>query len=170
MSRPQSLVGRQNHSNGAQFERILSDACAYYSRTGVAEIAKTPEPVRQLGAMGREGRFPACYVKRAQPDYKGTLRGGRAIVFEAKHTERGMIARSAVTDAQSEQLDRHLALGALCAVAVSFGFRTFHFLPWEVFRNMKEEFGRKRIGPEDVARYRVHMDGGVLLFLGREGV
>ena len=138
---------------------------AYGTEFGEAEIEKTPEPMKQLGPKDRQGKFTACYTKKAQPDYKGTLKGGRSVVFEAKHTSGDRLEQSVVTDDQRKRLDRHMALGAECFVMVSFGFREFFKVPWAIFRAMKEHYGRKYIKPEDVQEYKVKYIGGVLRFL-----
>lgn len=118
-------------------------------------------PIRSLG----QGKFIANYVKMAQPDYKGTLAGGRAVVFEAKHTDSDRLQQSVISSEQEKQLDRHAKLGAECFVLVSFGFEQYFKIPWEVFRDMKANFGRKYIKPEDVQQYKVKYIGGVLQFL-----
>ena len=82
-----SYTGARSRAEGAGFESIIDNACAYYRSIGLADIEKTPEPMRPIGSPDRAGRFLACYTKQAQPDYKGILKGGRAINFEAKHTD-----------------------------------------------------------------------------------
>lgn len=159
------LIGRRNHVAGQHWEDILEASCEYYRREEIAEIEKTPEPMKQLGAKDRNGRFTACYAKKAQPDYKGTLAGGRAIVFEAKHTETERLQQSVVSADQWERLDRHEALGAACYVLVSFNFRAFFRIPWKAFKEMKLRYGRKYITPEDVKEFEVRYSGGVLQFL-----
>ena len=84
-----SYIGDRSRAEGAGFEAIISSACDYYRAIGRADIEKTPEPMKPLGGADRSGRFLACYTKQAQPDYKGVLSGGRAVVFEAKHTDTG---------------------------------------------------------------------------------
>lgn len=159
------LTGQRSRAAGEYFERIISNSCLHYHEAGLAEIEKTPEPTRQLTKMDRYGRFTACYEKRAQPDYKGTVAGGRSVVFEAKHTDADRIKREAVTQAQEERLERHEKLGAECFVLVSFGFEAFFKVPWAVFRDMKEKYGRKYATPDDLAKYRIKYGGGVLYFL-----
>lgn len=61
------------------------------------------------------------FEKPAQPDYKGTLQGGRAVVFEAKHTSTGQMEQSRVTEAQAKRMEHHQELGALCFVVAGFG-------------------------------------------------
>ena len=82
-----SYTGARSRAEGEGFEHIIDNACAYYRSIGLADIEKTPEPMRPIGSPDRAGRFLACYTKQAQPDYKGILKGGRAINFEAKHTD-----------------------------------------------------------------------------------
>ena len=158
-------VGMRSRAAGGFWEELLEDSCEYYSLMHKAEITKTPEPMKPIGPKNQKGQFLACYTKQAQPDYKGTLAGGRAVVFEAKHTDSDRLQRSVVSEEQEKQLDRHAALGADCFVMVSFGFRQFFKIPWEVFRDMKERYGRKYITPEDVQEYRVRYIGGTLHFL-----
>lgn len=160
-----ALAGRRSRAAGAEWERLLEASCQHYRLKGLAEIEKTPEPMKPLGSKNAKGQFLACYTKQAQPDYKGTLAGGRAVVFEAKHTDSDRLLQSAVTPDQERRLDRHMTLGADCFVMVSFGFREFFKVPWAVFRDMKRHYGRKYIKPEDVQEYKVRYMGGVLHFL-----
>lgn len=159
------MTGRRSRIAGGAWEDLLEASCRHYRLNGMAEITKTPEPMKPIGPKNAKGQFLACYTKQAQPDYKGTLAGGRAIVFEAKHTDGDRLQRSVISEEQEKQLDRHAALGAECLVMVSFGFRQFFKIPWAVFRDMKENFGRKYITPEDVQQYKVRYIGGVLYFL-----
>ena len=159
------LMGMRNRAAGEEWERILEASCQHYRLTGEAEIEKTPEPMKPIGPKNAKGQFLACYTKKAQPDYKGTLSGGQAVVFEAKHTDSDRLQQSAVTPDQEKRLDRHMALGAECFVMVSFGFREFFKVPWATFRSMKEHYGRKYITPVDVQEYKVRFIGGILYFL-----
>lgn len=159
-------VGKRSKVAGAFWEEMIDAACRHYRAKGIAEISKTPEPMRQISAKNSKGQFIACYTKQAQPDYKGTLAGGRAVVFEAKHTDGGRMNRSVISPEQEKQLNSHTALGAVCFVMVSFGFQRYFKVPWPVFRDMKQRYGRKYITPEDVGEYEIKYSGGVLRFLG----
>lgn len=156
--------GRRSKVAGEFWENMIEASCNYYRTQGKAEITKTPEPMRPIKPLG-QGKFVAYYEKMAQPDYKGTLAGGRAVVFEAKHTDGDRLLQSVVSSEQEKQLDRHTKLGAECFVMVSFRFERYFKIPWEVFRDMKQNFGRKYITPEDVPQYEVRYIGGVLRFL-----
>ena len=146
------MAGRRSRVAGEHWENMIEAACQHYRLKEIAEITKTPEPMKPLSRPNSKGQFTACYTKQAQPDYKGTLKGGR-------------MQQSVISPEQEKQLDRHAALGAECFVMVSFGFQQFFKVPWEVFRDMKARYGRKYITPEDVQEYRVRYIGGVLQFL-----
>ena len=158
-------VGKRSRAAGGFWEELLEESCEYYSLMHKAEITKTPEPMKPIGPKNQKGQFLACYTKQAQPDYKGTLAGGRAVVFEAKHTDSARMNRNVISPEQERQLDRHAALGAECFVMVSFAFRQYFKVPWLVFRDMKQHYGRKYITPEDVGEYEVKYIGGILRFL-----
>lgn len=161
-----SYMGARSRAEGAGFEAIISSACDYYRAIGRADIEKTPEPMKPLGGADRSGRFLACYTKQAQPDYKGVLSGGRAVVFEAKHTDTGRLMYNRVSPTQAACLRRISQLGGIAFVLCSFNGREFYRIPWPVWDNMKNAFGRKYIAPADVKAYRVRVAApGVLLFL-----
>ena len=161
-----AIQGARNRVAGKSFEAVIEAACEHYRAQGLADIAKMPEPVRQLGGKDGNGHFLACYEKRAQPDFKGTLSGGKSIVFEAKYTSTEKMARDVVLTQQEEALDSHAAMGAVCFVLVAFGVGDVYRVPWSVWSKMKEVYGRKYIKREDVERWRVPYRGGVLDFLG----
>lgn len=160
-----SLKNSKARNAGTTFEDIISDSCEYYEEIGIAKIDKTPEPMRTLRPLGR-GRYEAVYTKQAQPDYKGTLRGGRAIVFEAKHTDTDRIKRSVISDEQEKCLNAYEQMGAECYVLVSFGFRRFFKFPWKLFRDMKYHFGVKHIREIDhISDFEIKFVGDRLEFL-----
>ncbi|MDE7245537.1 MAG: Holliday junction resolvase RecU [Oscillospiraceae bacterium] len=165
-----SVIGRRSRTAGAIWENIIEVSCEYYRRKGLANIEKTPEAMKPIGPKDRKGHFMVCYTKMAQPDYKGTLKGGRSIVFEAKCTEADRMNRDVISSEQEKQLDLHERLGAACYVMVSFNFTHFFKIPWAVFRDMKQHYGRKYITPADAQEYKVPFIGGVLHFLGTEGI
>ena len=159
--------GARNKRNGKVFEEIVTNSCHYYFSQKTALIIKTPEPMQPIKSLGN-GRFIAYYEKAAQPDYKGTLYGGRTVIFDAKHTESDRLKQEAVTRMQSLALNYHEGFGALCFVLVSFGFAQFYRIPWEVFKRMKEIYGRKYVMPSDLEQYKVQFIGGVIRFLEGE--
>lgn len=160
-----AIRGKQNKAMGALFEQMIDAACRNYRQAGIAEIDKTPEPMRPLGHQNGKGQFLACYTKKAQPDFSGTLKGGTSIVMEAKITSSDRIQQSVVLEQQAEALERHRKLGAQCFVLVSFDFQKFYRIPWEVWQEMKQRYGRKYLRPEDIPEYEIKLSRGMLDFL-----
>lgn len=148
------LIGSRSRAAGAAFEKLIEVSCEVYKNKELAYIEKTPEPMRPVSKPDKEGKFKAIYTAAAQPDYKGTLSGGRAVVFEAKHTDSDTMKQERVTPAQAEALRIHYELGALCFVLISIKDRCFA-IPWEVWDNMKQIYGRKYITASDVKEYEV---------------
>lgn len=146
--------GAVNRAQGKNFERLIDEALAYYEQKGAAAVEKTPEPMRPTKDLGN-GKFISYYEKQAQPDYKGTIKGGRSVVFEAKHTTSDRIEQNRVTQEQSDRLDKYHSMGALCFVFVGFNMRDFFKVPWEVWREMKQTYGRKYATPDELEPYRV---------------
>lgn len=163
-----SIRGRQSKIAGDHFEGIIAASLEWYRQKGVAEIEKTPEPMKPLGKANSKGQFLACFTKAAQPDFKGTLRGGRSVVFEAKHTDSDRIKYSAVTNEQAQRLENHYKLGAISFVLVSLGLQDFYRVPWAVWRDMKAKYGRIHMKRADLEPYRVQFIAGVLKLL--EGI
>lgn len=156
--------GGINRSSGKTFEDVILGACEVYKNAGRAYIEKTPEPMKTIKDLG-EGRFIATYEKKAQPDFKGTLSGGRAVCFEAKHTDTEKIAQGRVTKEQTDALDLHWQLGAKCFVVLSFGFRDFFCVSWLSWLDMKQIFGRKYVTVADLEPCKIKFESGMLNFL-----
>lgn len=159
------LIGVRSKAEGKRFEARLDAAFAYYDKTGFAAIEKTPEPLKPISSLG-QGRFVACFEKKAQPDYKGILKGGREIMFEAKFTSTDRMEQSRVLAGQADYMDKHQRLGARCYVVVGFARGEVYRIPWDVWRDMKSHFGRKYVTEADLDKYRVQTAwNGTLLLI-----
>ena len=154
------IRGMRNNAQGHIFEDALKQACEYYKQIGRADIDKTPEPFRVL-KKNPNGIFTGRFTDRAQPDYQGTLAGGRSIIFEAKYTTTDRIERRALTDRQMETLESHGNMGAVALVV--FGIKDrFYIVPWSVWRDMKQCFGHQYITQKDGEPWRVKFNGAVM--------
>lgn len=151
---------------GKAWETMIEGANEIYRYCGAADIRKTPEPMRPLKDIGG-GKFVACFEKKSEPDFKGVLRGGRCVCFEAKATDDDKMLQSRVTEAQTEILERYNALGAICFVAVSFGLQDNFLVPWRVWRSMKDIFGRKYIKRDEIEVYRIKTRNGGIDYLSQ---
>lgn len=157
--------GRRSRAKGKAFEELLDKTFAYYSSKGYAQIDKTPEPMKPIRSMG-QGRFLACYTKAAQPDYKGTIKGGRTVMFEAKFTEHDRILQDAVNDEQTAYMLAAEALGARCYVVCGFSTGGVYRVPWGVWSNMKRIYGHKYVTEDEIKQYQVSKSwNGLLLIL-----
>ena len=137
------IRGKQARVAGGYFENIISASCDYYLSRGLAKIEKTPEPM----------------------DYGGTLKGGRSIYFEAKHTDDERIEQRRLTQEQQDDLEAHHKLGAIAFVLVSMSLTDFYRVPWPVWRDMAEIYGRKYMTHAELSRYEVPATAGFIKFL-----
>lgn len=156
--------GAVSKAMGEAFENYITAACMYYRVKKLAVIEKTPEPMRVIKNIG-QGKFIAHFEKQAQPDYKGCLHDGKAIVFEAKHTDKDYIDQSRLTDEQTSSLERYGNMGAWCFVLVSIKMQNFYRVPWKVWKDMKNLYKRKYMTAEDLEEYRVPMASGMIMIL-----
>ncbi len=163
-----TMTGKRSKAAGEIFERIVSASCKYYREQGKAIIEKTPEPMKPLGKMNQKGQFTAVFTKQAQPDFKGVLRGGKTVVFEAKHTDGDRIEKSRLTDNQENELYAYHMMGAECFILVSFGFTQFCKIPFVVWQDMKGIFGRQYMTEEDAEQFAIAEEGNILYFLEKE--
>ncbi len=159
------LQGKRSKMVGALFEQLIDASCRYYHEAGIAKIEKTPEPMKPLSKMDRHGQFKACFTKSAQPDYKGSLKGGRTVIFEAKHTDGETITYNRLTETQIEALEAYHKMGALCFILVSFSFCDFYRIPWEEWREMQLLYGRKHMKRHELERFKIREKGNILYFL-----
>ncbi len=164
MSRQTALKAR---NNGARFESLIETSCAYYKKQGIAHIQKTPEPMRPIRAVNRsKGHYLAVHTKKAQPDFSGTLKGGKSVMFEAKHTDGTNIRFDRISDVQEHDLTVNSKLGARCFVLVSFGFKNFYVVDWNVWLLLEFTLGKKSVNEKDLAKCQVERVNGRLEFLG----
>ena len=143
-----------SNAKGHLLEHMIATGCRCYRDWGRLRIVKVPEPFRVV-KKGLRGTAHIQFTARAEPDFIGCLRGGRAIVFEAKYTDTETMKQDALTEHQRDALTRYHELGARAGVCVGIRERVF-MLPWDVFSNMKEIFGRKYVRADDIAEYEVY--------------
>ena len=157
---PLQYQNKVNNAQGHAFEDLIKRGCTTYLMQDRAIIDKTPEPFRVM-EKSRDGIFKGRFTARAQPDFQGTLAGGRSIVFEAKYTTTDRMKRDVLTKEQQDALERHAARGALAAVCAGIGDK-FFFVPWQMWRDMKQLYGRKYVTAADLEPLRVRFNGAVL--------
>lgn len=149
-----------SNNRGHEFEDAIKHGCILYANQGRAKVEKTPEPFRVLEKR-ENGVFVGRFTSHAQPDFQGTLDGGRSIIFEAKYTTTDRMKRDVLTQTQMETLETHHGLGALAGVCVGIQDK-FFFVPWPIWDGMKERFGRVYVTAYDLEPFRVKFTGAVL--------
>ena len=149
----QQQQNRMNNAHGDLLEKMIDQACLYYKNSDLAMIEKTPEPFKVKKKL-EKGQFLGQFLGHAQPDYKGTLYGGRAIAFEAKMTTTDRLKKSVITDFQATCLEYHHQMGAVVGVCCLIN-KTAGFVPWGVWKDMKIFFGHQYLSEENLKRYEV---------------
>lgn len=166
MQNNNKVGGLKAKRNGTHFEMAIERACLYYKNMGIAHIQKTPEPMKQIATINaRLGHFKAHYVKKAQPDFTGTLNGGKSIVFEAKNTDSTNLPFDRINKHQALDLDYHEFLGARTFLLIAFSIKRFYAVPWEEWKWMQENNGKKSVNETELADYQISMNKGIIDFL-----
>lgn len=160
------LSGRISHGIGQNFETRVEAICELYKNKKIAKIEKTPEPMKILKYIDG-GRFEAVFTKAAQPDFKGTLKGGQTIVFDAKYTEADRIRYQVLSDFQRETLLEYKELGAMAFVLVGFGDGSVYRIDIDTWDGMKENMGRMYIKQEELDNMKLEANNvnGLVDFL-----
>ena len=159
------LQGVKSRASGKAFEARLNASFDYYRNKGYAQIDKTPEPMKVLRSL-EHGHFETCFDKKAQPDYKGTINGGRSVMFEAKYTSKDRIYADVVNKQQWEYLSQAAKLGAFCYLLVGFPSGNVYKIPWEIWSEMEKYFGRKYVKESELNNYicKLHYTGLPMIF------
>lgn len=149
--------GAVSRSQGLLHEKMIEAGCVYYRQRGLAYIVKEPEPFRVLKKDKRTSRATIQFVRHAQPDFHGTIAGGKSIVFEAKFTQADRLKQDIVTEEQAASLTIQAGLGAAAFVCAGIDGRAF-MIPWAIFSRMKRIYGRKYMTLQELAPYEVITD------------
>lgn len=163
-----AIKGKKNRAAGELFEKMISASCDWYLSEKVAKIEKQSEPMKVIKPLSL-GRFVACFAKKSGVDYKGTLAGGKAVCFEAKHTDTKIMPRSRLEEWQIDYLKDHMEMGAITFVLLSFGLERFYRIPFEYWLNMKQIFGKISVSEKDIQKFRIPAVGGKIKFLDNIG-
>ena len=163
----QRYKNRQSNGFGKNFEKAVLMACDYYRSKHFADISKVDESFRVIRLM-KNGRFEGQFTRNANPDFEGTLHGGKSICFECKYTSKERIQQSVVTKFQREVLDRKYLLGGKVGVVCGIQERYF-FVPWRVWLDMQLIYGKKSVSADDLEKYEVPFRNGVMFLDGYFG-
>lgn len=162
MTRTRSEINTKNNAQGKIFENQIAAACLGYLYEGRACIDKIPEPFGVKEKDYKTGMFKGRFFgnKKAQPDFQGTLKGGKSIIFEAKTTTKDKISLKVLSSYQETLLEKHYHLGAITAVCVGIS-NDFYFVPYALWRLCKDQWDRKYFTKADLKKYKVRFNGAV---------
>lgn len=171
-------MARGRGNRGKSLEMDIETANMFYKMRKIARIDKAATPIKNLGPLhGRFNEFRACYDKASTVDFYGSVKGGKAVYFDAKATEietRYPIADKALFKPhQIEFLNEQHSLGALCFLVIDFTkLREAYFVPWPVVMEYLEAAaagGKKSIPYSDFVErsdlYKISTAQGFLDYL-----
>lgn len=164
MSKQKNRIrGRRSKAYGDQFERLIELSCVRYRSHGKAYINKTYPPFTTI--RRQRGQVVGFYGKAGQPDFAGTLKNGRSIVFEAKHTSTTNIPFDQVAHHQKQALKQHSELGAEAFILVAFKLDDIYKVPIMDWIELEKTVGKKSLNEKDLAEYKLSKDKGLINFL-----
>ena len=145
--------GERNRDSGEAFEAWLEGWHRIARQRGIAHVRKVSPAVKWVG---RGDRARPKVVGENGADYVGRLRGGRAIVAEAKATVEDRLPRSEFKPHQAADLDAAASLGALAMALIELRVagRVRRFAaPWPPPWRMRGEGGS--VGLEELAPFEI---------------
>lgn len=150
-------INQQKRSkSGSRFEALIEKACDRYRKEGLAIIYKNSEPLRPSGKFGKGGAISAYYQKKSVPDFTGVLKGGQAIMFEAKHVSgKPSIPFSRLQEHQEQYLIDFEAMGAQAYVLIGFDMTDFYMIPIDDYLIFKSNNGKKSLNKNEIEDYRI---------------
>lgn len=136
---------RGNHT-GAAFQNLVDQINEGYERAGIACITRKAVPgkfvqgypAHTAGAKVTKEQLHALLTptrsfvpeSKAEPDYGGTIAGGRAIFFDTKSTKRDRIDFDNLHSHQIEFLQRMATMDAIAGFLCQFStYNEIYFLP-----------------------------------------
>ena len=147
---------RKRVKSGSRFEALIERACERYRKDGMAIIYKNSEPLKPNGKFGKGGMISAYYQKKSVPDFTGVLKGGQAIMFEAKHVSgKPSIPFSRLQEHQEQYLIDFEAMGAQSYVLIGFDMTDFYMIPIDDYLNFKANNGKKSLNKNEIEDYRI---------------
>jgi recombination protein U len=160
-------------NRGKALEKSILQANAYYEQQLRAIITQMPTPVNITRVVANK---VSGYLSRSTVDFYGSLKGGRAVYFDAKETNEPRFAVANDTKLHPHQIDylqRQHLLGALCFLVVEFTAEHEVFIiPWEVVAGYLKDAaagGRKSIPIADCMTrndiFKVETNKGFLDYL-----
>ena len=114
-------------ATGGHLEAQVRLACEYYLTRRIARLDKVSTPIAQVGRVGADGRFQACYAADAHVDFIGVWLEAAPAAFQGKATLQATLPLSRIEPQQRAWLDDvHFAFVLVHFVAMG----TTRLVPW----------------------------------------
>lgn len=155
--------GKRGKTYGDQFENLIELSCKRYAQQGLAYINKTFPPFTTIRRQGNQ--VVGFYNKSGQPDFAGTLKNGRSVVFEAKHTNSTNLPFERVAPHQKQALNAHCDLGAEAFILVAFKLDSIYKIPINDWFELEKTVDKKSLNEKDLAEYKITNKKGLINFL-----
>jgi recombination protein U len=137
-------------NRGKQLEANILTANRYYDMSGLAVVVQMPTPVKILRIVRNQ---VTGVLQKSTIDFYGTIKGGRAIYFDAKETKKPSFPLSNLEEHQAEHMRKQEKVGATCFIVLEFTQEKEYFLiPFpilEAYLRAAAEGGRKSIPLKD---------------------
>ena len=148
-------AGQRAAAAGSALEASLDKHHTVALGLGLAEVRHVSPHVKHKGPGRLPGTFSAAFDAPGGSDYRGTLRGGRSLVAEAKSTQGATLAWSDFTEAERADMAAACELGALCLVLWwSAELAALFAVPWQAMPWKKSGAGQG-VRAVDVEEWRV---------------
>ncbi len=161
--RKNQIRGKKSKALGDQFERLIELSCKRYASRGEAYINKTFPPFTTIRRQGNQ--VVGFYNKSGQPDFIGTLKGGRSVVFEAKHTSGTNIPFERIARHQKEALNAHCDLGAEAFILITFKLDDIYKIPIKDWLHLEKTINKKSVNEKDLLEHKLSNNDGLIDFL-----
>lgn len=156
---------RKRAKSGSRFEALIEKACEQYKKEGIAIIYKNSEPLRPSGNF-KGGAIKAFYQKKSVPDFTGVLKGGQAIMIEAKHVNKvSRLPFNRLQEHQEKYLVDFEKMGARSFVLIGFDMTDFYMIPIKDYLEIKTTNGKKSLNKNEIEEYRIEKTARGLKFL-----
>ena len=155
--------GKRGKAYGDQFENLIELSCKRCAQQGLAYINKTFPPFTTIRRQGNQ--VVGFYGSSGQPDFAGTLKNGRSVVFEAKHTNSTNIPFERIAEHQKQSLKRHHELGAESFILIAFKLDDIYKVPINDWLKLEKTVDKKSLNEKDLAKYKLSKGKGLINFL-----
>lgn len=157
------IRGKRSKAYGDRFENLIELSCKRYKNQGKAYINKTFPPFTTIRRQGNQ--MVGFYNKSGQPDFAGTLKNGRSVVFEAKHTNSTNIPFERVAQHQKQALNAHCDLGAEAFILVAFKLDSIYKIPIKDWLLLEKTVNKKSVNEKDLQEFKLKKDKDLIDFL-----